>query len=432
MAILGGLFSKKHKSRPKPPSSITSSVVTDIDIESLNDESDHDHSRLHPNTIYQNPTASSSKMKLPFRRNKSKVDLPPTGTSSSADLPNTSLQFTQSEPPTGPLIPPQKSAVFGDYGPSGSALSSKSLPNVSHTRSESHETVKTIIPASAGKKSGRGLFSWARDRKKSKAPPPRPPEPQEDSFNLRAFRHVSGPETAPNTPDLDDTTIPFDLPPARPRPRGDSVASDTSQRVSVATFREMQARRSQAGSPSPQPTSRPGTQIDGHLRSASPSLKPPAPPIPKSNNNQSRTRNIPPRIPQRTSTLRSSPSHSNLDPDSDSDHGPSPLSVQWKSKSELGHSALSNHRALNGPLVTSPQLRQGRSTSDAPKPEKKPSVPVSVHAPARPAAIQTRSSSRPPAQKASVPAKNLRRYISYLPYVILMFSPSSKEARQGQ
>ena len=419
MAILGGLFSKKHKSKSKPASSITSSIraPTDFDIESLNDESDYDHSHLHPNTVYQNPAASSSKMGLPFSKSRSKVNLPSTDTSSSANLPNSPLFGTQSEPLTNPLTPPQKSATFGVYGDSGSALSSKSLPDVTHARSESHETVKTTIPASAGKKSGRGLFSWARDRKKSKAPPPRPPESKEESFNLRAFRHVSGPGTTPSTPGLDDTTVPLDLPPARPRPRGDSVASDTSQRVSVATFREVHARRSQAGSPIPQPTSRPSTQIDGRLRSASPSLKPPASSIPNPKN-QPRSRNVAPHIPQRTSTLRTSPSNPKSDSDSDSDRGPSPFSVRWGSKSELGHSALSDHRTSNRPLLTSPPLRQGRTTSDASRPV--PPMPVSVHAPARPAAIQSRPSSRPLVQNVPASAKNTCRYNPYLSYAILL------------
>jgi hypothetical protein len=233
-------------------------------------------------------------------RSKSKLDLPVTNSTSPTDPAHVSLQNgTHSEPSTSPLTPPQKSAIFGGCGNLENALTSKSMPNVNHTRSESHETVKTTIPASAGKKSGRGFFSWARDRKKSRAPPPPPPsELKGDSFNLRSFRHISGPETAPSTPGLDDTTIPLDLPPARPRPRGDSIASDTSQRVSVAAFREMQARRSQAGSPSPspQPTSRPNTQVDGHLHSESPSLKPPTPLISNSNN-RPRGRNVAQRVP---------------------------------------------------------------------------------------------------------------------------------------
>ena len=404
MAILGGLFSKKAKSRSKPPSSVAGSAVTDIDIESLNDGSEYDHSHLHPNAFYQNAAASSSKIKLPFRGNKSKVDLPATDTPST-DLASASPQFsTQSEPPHSHLTPPRKSAVFGGYGDSGNALSTKSLPNVNHARSESHETVKTTAPATAGKKSGGGLFSWARARKKSKVPPI-PLEPSEESFNLRSFRHVSTPDTAPGP----DESTPLELPPARPRPRGDSITSDSSQRVSVAAFREMQARRSQAGSPTPQSTSRPNTQIDSHLRSGSPSINPLAPST-SNPQNQPRGRSVPPRI-SRTSTLRSSPSNSKSDSDSDSDHGPSPLSVQWRSKSELGHSSL-DQRLFNGLPAT--KLRQQKSTSDASRLGKKSLMPVSVHAPARPAAIQSRSSSRPPVKNVPAPAKITRGCISYL------------------
>jgi len=412
MAILGRLFSRKDKSRAKPTSSITSSAVTDIDIESLNDESEYDHTHLQPNAIYQNAAASSSKMKLPFQRSKSKVDL------TAPDVPSTDLVnspsphfSTQSEPQYSPLTPPHKAAVFGGYGDSGNALSTKSLPNVNRPRSESHETVRTTTPATAGKKTGGGLFSWVRDRKKSKAPPP--PLPSEfngDSFNLRAFRHVGG----YGTPSGPDDTTPLELPPARPRPRGDSVASDSSQRVSVAAFREMQARRSQADSPTPQSTSRPSTQVDNYLRSGSPSFKSPVPPIPKPYN-QPRGRSAAPRTTPRTSTLRSSSSHSKSDSGSDSDNGPPPLSVQWRSKSELGHSSIPDRRPSNGPPTTpSPQLRQEKSTSDLSKQGKKPPMPVSVHAPARPAAIQSRSSSRQPVQSTPAPAKNTRGYISYL------------------
>ena len=406
MAILGGLFSKKDKSKPKPPSSVASSA--DIDIESFNDGSEYDHVLLHPNTVYQNAAASSSKMKLPFAGSKSKLNLAPTDTPSPTDLANTSPHFsTQSEPPHSYLTPPNKSAAFGGYGDSGNPLFTKSLPNVNHARSESHETVKTTTPASAGKKSG-GLFSWARSRKKSKPPPPpMPSEIKDQSFNLRSFRHVGGPETllAP------DNATPLELPPVRPRPRGGSVASDSSQRVSVAAFREMQARRSQAGSPTPQSSSRPSTQIDSHLRSGSPSLKPPVPSTSNSYS-QPRGRSVPPRISPRTSTLRSSPTNSKSDSDSDSDHGPLSLSVQWRSKSEVGHSSSPDQRPFNS-LSPSPQLRQQRSTSDASRLGKKPPMPVSVHAPARPAAIQTRFGSRKPSQNVPAPANNTRGCISY-------------------
>jgi hypothetical protein len=405
MAILGGLFSKKAKSKPKSPSSVTGFPVADIDVESLNEESEHDHTLLHPNTVYQNAAASSSKMKLPFSGSKSRVNLVATDTPSPTDLTNTSPHFsTQSEPPYSYLTPPNKPAAFGGYG---NALSAKSLPNVNHARSESHETVKTTAPASAGKKSG-GLFSWARTRKKSKAPPlPLPSEINEQSFNLRAFRHVGGSGTAP----VLDGPTPLELPPARPRPRGNSVASDSSQRVSVAAFREMQARRSQAGSPTPQSTSRPVTQVDSNLRSDSPSLKLLAPSSSNSHY-QPRGRSVPPRISPRTSTLRSSPSNSKSDSDSDSDCGPLSLSVQWRSKSEIGHSSSPDQRPFG--LPTTPRLRQQKSTSDATRPGRKPLMPVSVHAPARPAAIQTRSSPRPPVQNVPAPVNNTRGCISYL------------------
>lgn len=350
-------------------------------------------------------------MKLPFKRSKSKVNLATVDTPSPTDLLySPSPHFsTQSEPPHSPLTPPQKSAVFGGYGDSGNALSTKSLPNVNRARSESHETVRTTTPATAGKKSGGGLFSWVRDRKKSKAPPPPlPSELNGDSFNLRAFRHVGGYGTAPGP----DDSAPLELPPARPRPRGDSVASDSSQRVSVAAFREMQARRSQADSPTPQSASRSSTQVDSYLRSGSPSFKSPAPPIPNTYN-LPRGRSVTPRVTPRTSTLRSSPSLS--DSGSDSDNAPPPLSVQWRSKSELGHSSIPDRRPSNGPPVAmNPQLRQEKSTSDVSRLAKKPPMPVSVHAPARPAAIQSRSSSRQPVQGAPAPAKNARGYISHL------------------
>ena len=49
-----------------------------------------------------------------------------------------------------------------------------------------------------------------------------------------------------------------------------------------------------------------------------------------------------------TSTLQSSPSKFKLDSDSDSDCGPLSLTVQWRSKSELGHFSLPDTRPFNG------------------------------------------------------------------------------------
>ena len=122
---------------------------------------------------------------------------------------------------------------------------------------------------------------------------------------------------------------------------------------------------------------------------------------------------MPPRAAPHTSTLRSS-SNSWLDSDSDSDHGPSPLSVQWKSDSELGHSSFQDQHLSNGrSAIKCPLLRQEKPASDLPKLANKRPMPVSVHTPARPTAIQSRSSSRPPGQNVPVPAKDIRGCISY-------------------
>ena len=67
-----------------------------------------------------------------------------------------------------------------------------------------------------------------------------------DSFNLKSFRHISSsPRTS--SPNASSTSL---VPPAIPRPRGLSTASDASPRISVGAFREAQ-RRSTAGSPVP-------------------------------------------------------------------------------------------------------------------------------------------------------------------------------------
>ncbi|VDC04176.1 unnamed protein product [Peniophora sp. CBMAI 1063] len=161
--------------------------------------------------------------------------------------------------------PPPRSALFGG--------STQSLPDAGHgPRPGLHETLST-----PDVKQKKGLFSWARSNKHatSPKPPPVPPMPASappssrnpklaspedergaDGFSLRAFRHVTSTspgaspvEPPPRAPSALSSYT--DLPPPRPRPRGTSTASDASQRVSVAAFREMQARRSAAGSPTP-------------------------------------------------------------------------------------------------------------------------------------------------------------------------------------
>jgi len=118
----------------------------------------------------------------------------------------------------------------------------------------------TSLPAPQSKQPSKGgLFSWARPRgrTKSKATLPDPSlhsppvltlPPTDLSFDLKSFRHVSSPETTPPSSSTPPNTSPRPRP---PHPRGDSTASDPSQRISVAAFREAQARRSTADSPVP-------------------------------------------------------------------------------------------------------------------------------------------------------------------------------------
>lgn len=82
MTVLGGFFSKSGKSKSKPPPSAT----TDTDVEGGNKRN---RARVHSNGLYQNATAPLSKIRLPFRQNRSKVDLPTTNFPS---LANTSMQ----------------------------------------------------------------------------------------------------------------------------------------------------------------------------------------------------------------------------------------------------------------------------------------------------------------------------------------------------
>jgi hypothetical protein len=186
------------------------------------------------------------------------------------------------------LPPPSRSAIFGSYADPHNALSTRSLPQgvpAFHPRRNSHDVPQnfetmsnpdshTAPPTKQTNKGG--LFSWARPRgrTKSKAPLPDPSLsapiltlPQTaDSFNLKAFRHVTspGPETPPSSSASDKDPLP------RPRPRRESFASDASQRIPVAAFREAH-RRSATNSPVPSlPGDResfPSSQVGNHRRS---------------------------------------------------------------------------------------------------------------------------------------------------------------------
>ena len=258
MAFLG-LFSKRDKHKTQDSATDhTTSAASDLD------PSEPDYvlpsSSRSPTTpsIYSAPGASSSKLKLGFKAKKSPVA---SRTDSNLLSPPTSAYFNVRSESENNLLspPPPRSAVFAGYNDPSSAHSTRSLPThpASHSRSDSKELVDlnadTNLPVPPKQNKG-GIFSWAhRERKKSKAPPP--PSPSQaspipdisldsESFNLRSFRHVR-PESPPTG------SPPSILPPVRPRPREGSFVSESSQRISVAAFREAQARRSAANSPVP-------------------------------------------------------------------------------------------------------------------------------------------------------------------------------------
>ncbi|KDQ62925.1 hypothetical protein JAAARDRAFT_44009 [Jaapia argillacea MUCL 33604] len=306
------------------------------------------------------PTASSSKVKLPgFRRQHAAAPLPdshsngaPTRVSkssnfSSADSAETDADLLQ--------VPPDRKSLFTSFG---GDRSTRSLPDP-RPSNDSHVSMRKVSitsteasppPGSTGKKSG-GLFGWARrERTKSKAAEP-PPPPTIESFNLKSFRHVT-----PEPPALPTAAA---LPPPL-RPRGNSNASDTSQRISVAAFREAQARRSQAGSPVQ--SLKPPSTLDLPLISR------PSPAITTTPRTQSETKvptsaSAPPshlRSPPRRATAPapavaslSTTSESESEESESDEESPSRAArhrtitrASAKAKSELGHSSPSSNRTI--------------------------------------------------------------------------------------
>ncbi|KAL4244200.1 hypothetical protein ABKN59_010828 [Abortiporus biennis] len=241
--------------------------------------------------------------------------------------------------------PPSKASLFGGYA-------------------ESDETNITDVPAStsnhnSAKKSG-GLFAWAhRDRKKSKPSEPLPElkvDLGSDSFNLRSFRHIGA--ESPHSIDVPRPTSSLSptymTPPARPRPRENSVNSDSSQRVSVAAFREMAARtRNNTPSPSLRPPSSVDLSSPSHLR----------PPL---TTRPGQTRNSTARA---LSSATSSDSSESEESESDDSTGSATLRPNrdntitkrsTKASTELGHRTT---RTTPSPGQSRPRLSVGQSDS---------------------------------------------------------------------
>ncbi|KAI8981301.1 hypothetical protein BD414DRAFT_96450 [Trametes punicea] len=251
-----GLFSKRNKLEAQDTGTSPSLSASDFG----SSEPDYvlpSAASAPSRSLYKGPPgASSSKLKLASFRPKN----PPASRTDTNLLspPTSNFSSARSESDHDLLSPPSRSAVFSAYDDPINARSTRSLPAqpTTHSRSNSKEFIhpgsETPSPA-VPPKHGKGFFHWAhRDRKKPKPPPPPPlttppslPDVSTDSesFNLRSFRHVR-----PHSPSESASSI---LPPVRPRPREGSFASESSQRISVAAFREAQARRSAANSPVP-------------------------------------------------------------------------------------------------------------------------------------------------------------------------------------
>lgn len=300
MALLG-LFGKKDKkaapaARPTPAASSSAATSPDGDYVLAERALPSEQDLSAPSGVFTNTGASGSKLKLPFRRKQSKASVASSVASNSPSPQKPRLSESSSYAGTTTLLrPPSRAALFTAYGDPQSALSTRSLPTStepSHARTDSQPSALTVHASGSNleihkpnptrkKSSGGGILSWtpSRERTKSKPSPPSPSSepPTPDSFNLKSFRHVRaespGPLDPPARPpsslsmhsNLSTNALPA---PTRPgaRPRGDSIASDSSQRVSVALFREAAARRTNSPAPSLRPPSIGDTLHDGSPR----------------------------------------------------------------------------------------------------------------------------------------------------------------------
>ncbi|KAL5494781.1 hypothetical protein ACEPAI_243 [Sanghuangporus weigelae] len=325
--------------------------------------------------------ASSKKIRLPFSKKKSSTP--------------------SSSPLTRPLDQPRKSFNFSsdklslsiDTSFDSPSLQSSVFPSLrespstptlprpdSNTRPQPAPLQKPN--SSNERKSNGGLFSW-RERKKSKPPKPDPdslvlPPLPDASFNLKSFRHVlpeSGSESSTKRSPVQSPSSSSLVPPARPR--GASVAStDSSQRISVAAFREAQARRSSTNlaTGSPSPTIRPVSVANSTISDVVPPRplragRPTASPSPTPG------RGGQPK-PLRKSIVISSSSETSSSEESDSDDGTpsrsrSRLSRQrtitkrsYGARSDLGHGATRTTDYSHHQQMPSTRSEVGHDTSN--------------------------------------------------------------------
>ena len=411
MPFLGGLFSRKSKSSPRSKrddhaassmytseldsalSSPTTSYVTpDNSIPS------HPNARnlLHLGSAHELPsssvypslassmgtTSTGKKLRLPFTRKK--VTLPSSdssiGSSPNVNSPNFNSSSQTANNPrqsTSALVsktdpedlrrlrpPPSRSAIFAAYGDPSNNPSIHSLPDEVPGVSKLSFPSPSPLPQSSKKTS---IFSWSKGTSKSSPKSPLgdttksaldhvlPTGPDSgSSFNLKSFRHIREPSSTRSNA----SNVSLALPVPRPRLRGESINSDSSQRISVAAFREVQARRSLAGSPSPS------------FRAPSP-----VPALPSHNTSTSSPQNgIQPRGRQSSMLLYTSDSDSSTSSDdgtedetikrrpgmSRSGHDSYERKDKAKAKSEMGHKNGDSNSAASQrvPLSHSGHSRQ--------------------------------------------------------------------------
>ncbi|KAF5346167.1 hypothetical protein D9758_009927 [Tetrapyrgos nigripes] len=285
MPLLGGIFRKKPRSNDDDPprsnsltsqrsegdSQLSSPTSEYVKADSTLPSSPNGRNTLHPDnggpirSVYPNLAASSSKLRLGFGRKKSSAAGSTTGSTydeqdyfrpprpgfSGGKLTSVASDTDVSDVRRlGP--PPSRSAVFAAQD---GALSTRSLPD------EKFSKVMSTVPPQSSKKRP-AIFPWS-----AKSQPPTtskatskqsnsydvlsPTASNEDSFNLKSFRHIHPSSTELQYNSSSSSLIPPAVPSAVARPRNGSVGSDSGQRISVAAFREAQARRSAAGSPVP-------------------------------------------------------------------------------------------------------------------------------------------------------------------------------------
>lgn len=276
MPLLGRLFTRKNKNTPR--GAVNDDTQASSTLGSPTAVSDSNHSS-HTGSSYITPDISTpsdpnaknpvrgelggGRLRLFNRKKSSNVVLEQTTLSSELSTPQfptfPRLSDVDSDPSDVRRLrpPPSRSAIFAAYADPGSALSTRSLPENSFPKITPFlSSPPPPLPLPQKRPS---FFAWAKPSTSSSLKSAKnnddpfnarsdSPDSRTGSFNLKSFKHLR-----PPSPPFDVSAPDVSLVPPIPRPRGSSMHSDRSQRISVAAFREAQARRSHNGSPIPSP-----------------------------------------------------------------------------------------------------------------------------------------------------------------------------------